>query len=193
MVSRRGWLFLLGGVGVSGGAYVTNDRVKQTVDETVSKTADTDVSTVAGPPPTEDKIGEETAPTTQRVDTQEGDLEEQAVGMILRVEFFRSGAAVIHPKADQSCYDEFALAHEATNMGYDSDGTRDTNNALGTWEFGDFDEPITIDMAGAIAEKGNYPSRQFELRVVSTDGACVGTASSSPFEMTVPESMMTSR
>ncbi|MCQ4335037.1 hypothetical protein KM295_16430 [Natronomonas sp. F2-12] len=187
MVSRRGWLFVLGGIGVSGGAYVTNDRVKQTVDDTVSKTADTDVSTIAGPPPTENKIGEATARTVQRVNTQ-GEIEEQAEGLILRVEFFESGAAVIYPKAEHGCYDGFTLVHEATSMGYDSDGTRDTSNALGVWEFGDFDEPITIDMAGAIAEKGNYPSRQFEIRAISTDGACIAT--NTPFEMTVPEPMM---
>lgn len=183
MVSRRGWIFgVAGTVGVGGWAYTTNESVSGTVESAVSST-----SNPLGPPSTETKIGEATAGTRPEINDQ-GEIEDVPRGVIVRIDFYESGAAIVHPKASHGCFDGFALLHQANSLGLTSDGSADTSDALRNWEFGEFDEPITIDLSDAISQKDNYPNRQFKLKSISTDGACI--APDSEFNFRVPEQMM---
>jgi hypothetical protein len=127
-----------------------------------------------GTPATENKIGE--------VDSRTADS-------IRRIEFYESGAANVIPTNEQGPYDQFAIVHSATDLGY-SGASIDTDDALGVWEFGDFDEPVTIDLAGAIAERSNYPNRIFKLRVLPEDGAVFGATTTKTMTFEVPESFM---
>lgn len=127
-----------------------------------------------GTPGTENKIGE--------VDSQTADS-------IQRIEFYESGAANVIPANEQGPYDEFAIVHSATELGY-SGTSIDTEDALDVWEFGDFDEPVTIDLAGAISERSNYPNQTFKLRVLPEDGAVFGATSDKTMTFDVPESFM---
>lgn len=126
-------------------------------------------------------------PRAQRLNT-EGELTKQYVSLIKRIEFYKSGAAKIHPVADHGCYDAMAFRHEATSLSLEGDGTADTSDALATWSFGEFDEVLIVDMAGAISKKGNYPNSNFELEMVSTDGTCLSVTTREEVGFKVPDS-----
>jgi hypothetical protein len=113
-----------------------------------------DIPLSSGPPPTENKIGEVTRQS-----------------LIMKIEFYESGAAKLHPTAERGCYDSMAFRHSATVLSY-SDSGLDTSDALATWPFGDFDEVLTVDMLGAMDAKSNYPSRVFVLQFYLEDGVC---------------------
>jgi hypothetical protein len=152
-------------------------------------------SSIVGPPATENKIGEVQGPTETTYDydnASAGDdaedfTEEELSLPIQRIEFYESGAANVIPTNEQGPYDQFAIVHSATDLNY-SGASIDTDDALGVWEFGDFDEPVTVDLAGAIAERSNYPSRTFKLRVLPEDGAVIDSTQTMTFE--VPEPFM---
>jgi len=114
------------------------------------------ISSSVGPPPTETQIGSHSGSTRSLVN---------------RIEFYESGAAIIYPTSDHGCYDAMALTHELTTLPMGDNGLS-VDDALTTIELGDFDEPITFDMAGAIATRSNYPDTNFRLRSYSKEGAC---------------------
>ena len=185
MVSRRKWIIgLASTVAISGGVYTTNTSVQESVSGAV-KSAAKSTSNV-GTPTTESKIGVVHADTLPEIN-DEGEVEQVPEGLIIRLEFYESGAAIVYPKASHGCFDGFALVHQATSLDIGSDGTTDTSDALGTWEFGEFDEPITIDLASAISQKDNYPSNDFKFVSISTDGACI--ASDPKFHFQVPKQL----
>lgn len=113
-----------------------------------------DIPLDTGLPPTENKIGE-TAHDS----------------IITKIEFYESGAAKLHPTAERACYDSMAFRHSATSLSYGDSGLN-TEDALTTWSFGDFDEVLTVDMLGAMAAKSNYPSRTFVLQFYLDGGVC---------------------
>jgi len=175
--TRRRVLYGLGLAGAGGGGYVlANDDVNL---------GDVGVpNNVAGPPATENKIGEVTD-----FDTPLGGIP------LKRLEFFESGAAIIYPEAERGeCHERLALLHESNSLGQKNDGdgsvSVDDSDALRTWGYGNFDENITIDMRGAISQKQGYPDRIFKLRSYPESGVCLLASSSKTFE--VPESYMPS-
>jgi len=149
MVSRRAVLVALGGAGVGAVGYSQSRRVRSGVESAAEG-----VSVATGPPATDTKIGE----LTRR-------------SIITRIEFFESGAAKLHPTANRGCYDSIAFRHSATSLSYGDSGLN-TDDALATWSFGDFDEVLTVDMLGAMDAKSNYPSREFVLQFYAEDGVC---------------------
>lgn len=169
MVSRRAILVGIGAIGIGGGAYATNEDVKNRVNAVVSEAS----RGVGGPPPTETMISSA-----------------QGRSLVKRVEFYESGAAQIHPKADQGCYEAMAFRHEATSLGAAEGGRVDPSDGLATWEFGEFDEVVTVDMAGAISQKSNYPNRTFVLQMVSTDDTCISFTGETETKFQVPDSYM---
>lgn len=182
MVTRRGLLASIGIFGGGGFVYFTNQDVKDRIDAVT----DGSISGVAGPPPTETMIGGVEGPTQRLPEDEE--ITEQYVSLVKKIEFYESGAAKIYPKSDHGCYEAMAFRHQDTNLSYESDGTVDTSEALAKWSFGDFDEVLTVDMAGAIENKSNYPNSNFVLQMVSNDGACFSAHSEVEFE--VPDSYM---
>jgi len=168
-----------------GGGYLLaqdDEKPKEIVDKALASGSG---SLSTGPPPTETKIGE-----TTDFDSQFG------TGVPLkRIEFYESGAAIIHPKAERGeCHEKFAILHESNDLGAKNDGDEsisvDESDALGTWAFGDFGETITIDLEGTIASKDNYPDRQFKIRAYPTKGVCIAVEPSDTFQ--IPESYLPS-
>lgn len=145
-----------------------------------------DTGGLSGPPPTENKISETGS-------LQESILEATTGVPIDNIEFFESGAAVVHPaKGRDECQTDFALLYKTQDFGVD--GTRndpevDTSPALETWSFGDFDEPVTVDFKSAIQSQSNYPSNEFRINVYAEGETCLRDRSE-PFE--VPETYVTS-
>jgi hypothetical protein len=185
MVTRRGILLLLAAIGVGGGAYATNDRVKQQVDEASSGVTDG----VGGTPSTENMIDSMEGPKRDAV-SDEGEIVEKYTTLVKKIEFYESGAAKIYPTANHSCYDALTFKHELTNLPRGSDGELDTSDALATWSLGEFDETLTVDMASAISKKGNYPSSKFELVAVSNNGVCLAVGITEEVEVSVPETFL---
>lgn len=157
---------------------------------------------LTGPPPTDNKIGEVAGPTETvgnldvdiSSDMEDADLMSEELALpIQRVDFYESGAANVIPTEEHGCYDQFAIMHSATDLGRaggSSDAEINTEDALGVWSFGDFDEPVTIDLQGAISQRSNYPDREFKLRVVPDEGACIDDTQTMTFQ--VPESYLPS-
>lgn len=170
MHSRRGFLTVVVMGGLSGCAGIS-ERVLGDV----------------GTPKTETMIKEFEGPKVERVESVEDGITEKWETIIKRIEFYESGAAKIYPTSEHGCFDAMALKHAITDLPMGSGGV-DTSDALATVELGDFDETLTIDMAGAITNKGNYPSRTFEFRFYSTEGACISPSESVEFD--VPNSYM---
>ena len=146
-----------------------------------------EVPTNVGSPETETLIKTFEGPKEERIESVEEGVTEQWETIIKRIEFYESGAAKIYPTSDHGCYDSLALKHELTDLPVGSSGV-DTSEALTTVKLGDFDEALTIDMAGAIGSKNNYPNRTFEFRFYSTEGACLSPNESVQFE--VPSSYL---
>lgn len=140
------------------------------------------IPTDVGSPKTETVIETFEGPREERLESVEEGVTEQWETIIKRIEFYESGAAKIYPTSDHGCYDAMALKHELTNLPVGSDGV-DTSDALTTVKLGDFDEVLTIDMAGAIESKNNYPDRTFEFRFYSTEGACLSPHNSVKFDV----------
>ena len=182
MASRRGLLAAIGAFGGGGFLYFTNEEVKERINEVAGGA----LQGVAGPPPTETMIASVEGPQRRQFDPDEGEATEQYTSLIKKIEFYESGAAQIYPKSDHGCYEAMAFRHKDTNLSMDSNGMTDTSDALATWSFGEFDEVLTVDMAGAIEKKGNYPNSTFVLQMVSNDGICISAFSEVEFE--VPES-----
>lgn len=162
MVSRRTILAGVVALGIGGGAYATNDDVRQGVNAAIESSTQS-----VGDPKTETLIKE--------VSVSSGDSSDAPIES---VEIYESGAAIVYPKADRGeCHDYFAIMHENTDLGTTSNdqGGRnvDTSDALGSWQFGDFDEPVTIDLRSAISGKGNYPSTTFKIRAYPDSGICI--------------------
>lgn len=143
-----------------------------------------DASSVTGPPPTENKLSET------------GGLQGSGFGgasgvPVSNIEFYESGAAIIHPaEGRDECQTDFALLYETQDFGVG--GTRndpkiDTSPALDSWSFGDFDESVTVDFKSAIQSKSNYPSNEFRINVYAEGETCLRDRSES-FE--VPESYL---
>lgn len=183
MVSRRGWLVIIGVVGGGSIFYSTNDDVAESVNGVVQYAS----QEVTGPPPAETMIGTIEGPKQERVNT-EGEITEEYVSLIKQIEFYESGAAKIYPKASHGCYDAMAFRHQATSLSLNADGTANTSDALITWSFGEFDEVLTVDMARAIENRRNYPNSKFVLQMVSNDGACLSASNEVEFE--VPDAYM---
>lgn len=168
--SRRRLLTSAGVFGIlSGGAYVFSNGVPESVTDINTP----DTTSIIGPPETETLIGTEDF----------GDGLSNTVP-IQKIEFYESGAAIVYPEADRgACHDRFAILHENTEIGMErssNGGAQITeNDALNNWALKEFDEPITIDLAGAIAEKSNYPSNVFKIRVYPEEGVCLGRAEES--------------
>lgn len=160
MVSRRGVLLGLGGGLALGVGYSESQQVRSGVESAARA-----VSVATGPPPTDNKIGE----LTRR-------------SLITRIEFYESGAAKLHPTAERSCYDAMAFRHSATSLSYGDSGLN-TDDALATWDFGDFDEVLTVDMLGTIEEKSNYPNRVFVLQFYAEGGVCFASGSDLRFQV----------
>jgi len=173
--SRRTILYGLGLAAAGGGGYVL-------ANDDVSLSSAGVPSSVAGPPPTENKIAEVT------------DFDTPLGGIPLnRIEFYESGAAIIYPEAERGeCHQRLALMHESNSLGTKTDADGSTNvddsDALRTWPYGDFDETITIDLKGAIAQKQGYPDRVFKLRSYPESGVCLLSSPSKTFE--VPQSYL---
>jgi len=183
MVSRRGLLAAIGAFGGGGYLYFTNEDVKKRIN----KVAGGALQGVVGPPPTETMIGSVEGPKREQFDPDaEGGSSVQYTSLVKKIEFYDSGAAKIYPKSDHGCYEAMAFRHEDTNLSLDSNGTTDTSDALATWSFGEFDEVLTVDMAGAIENKGNYPNSTFVLQMVSEDGVCISANSDVQFEVPDP-------
>ncbi len=157
---------------------------------------------LTGPPPTDNKIGEVAGPTETvgnldvdySSDMEAEDLVSEELALpIQRIEFYESGAANVIPTEEHGCYDQFVIMHSATDLGRaggDSSADINTEDALKVWSFGDFDEPVTIDLRGVISQRSNYPGRKFKLRVVPEEGACVDGTQTMSFK--VPESYLPS-
>jgi len=182
MFSRRSLLATIGVAGVGGWAYYSNEEVRSQADAVIENTP-----APTGPPETETKVKTVEGPTQQRYDAGAGEITEEYVSFIRRIEFFESGAAKIYPTADHGCFEGVALRHEDTNLPNEDIGV-DTSEALADWELGDFDEVLTVDMAGAISGKSNYPNRKFVLQMVSYDGYCF--AAYQEMDFTVPDSYL---
>jgi hypothetical protein len=185
MVTRRGLLLSLAAVAVGGGAYATNDTVKSEVDEVGSSV----VGEASGPPSTENMIDSMEGPKRDAV-SDEGEIVQQYTSLVKKVEFYESGAAKIYPTANHSCYDALAFKHTLTNLPRGSDGEVDTSEALRTWSLGEFDETLTVDMAGAISEKSNYPNSKFELLAVSNSGPCFSVGLNEEATVSVPDAFL---
>jgi len=180
MLERRKLLAAIVAFGGGGFIYSTNQDIKHRVDEVVGGS----LQGVAGPPPTEKMISSVEGPTQKL--PEDGEITEQYTSLVKKIEFYESGAAKIYPKSDHGCYEAMAFRHEDTDLSFESDGTVDASGALATWSFGDFDEVLTVDMAGAIENKSNYPDSTFVLQMVSKDGACISMTSEMEFK--IPDS-----
>ena len=176
--SRRDFLgaLLLTGA-ASGGLYAY-----QTGQLNAIADVDTpDASSLTGPPETDTKIGET------------GDLRGAVGGApIENIEFYESGAAVVKPVADRGdCGDRFAIMHETSDLNTEQKSgggyQTDTSDALQTWSFGEFDEEVTIDLASAISERSNYPSKKFRIEAYPEGSVCLSDASST---FNVPDELM---
>lgn len=171
-MNRRTVLALVGGIGIGGYVFGTNDPVKK-AQSTLSSVVS--AQNVGGPPPTENKIKTATPPS---------DYPDHATHIKI-VELYESGAAKITLAEDHSCYERIGVTHEALEI-----HKQDTSEALRIWDAPQFSGPLVVNMKSAIQSESGYPSRRFRLRLLGpADQYCFGIGLST-LEFTVPSSYL---